>query len=223
MEGFDNVQGGAIYNQGELALVECQFIHNTGYFGGAIYSDKGNNVEISYSSFYQNKAINSNGASISFYGNMFLNGNTFYSNTGLNEVHMISGSLEANMNLFNGSIQSIFISAGDIVDADLNYWGYNTIKKIELYNPDIEINNWLISRRKDYDKQINNQNKHIIVGEISQYLSRLEKDIVNIEPVVSDLPVMIGNTPYKLNEEIIANKTTAIKIGQHRFEGDVND
>ncbi len=40
VEGFDNVQGGAIYNQGELALVECQFIHNTGYFGGAIYSDK---------------------------------------------------------------------------------------------------------------------------------------------------------------------------------------
>lgn len=219
--------GGAIYisNKNYKTIIShCTFKgNNATLYGGAIYSDKGNNVEISYSSFYANKAPNSNGASISFYGNMFLNSNTFYSNTGLNEVHMISGSLEANMNLFNGTIQSIFVSAGDIIDADLNYWGYNTINDIESHNPNIEINNWLISQRKDYNKQIQGENKHIIVGEISQYLSRLEKDIVSIEPIIADLPVMIGNTPYKLNEEIIANKDTTIKIGQQRFVGDSND
>ena len=185
-------------------------------YGGAIYSDKGNDVDITYSSFYNNNTTNLNGASISINGNISLHNNTFYSNTGLSEVHLISGSINASLNLFNGTIKSLHVASGDIIDIDLNYWGYNDIEDIESHNPDVDIDNWLIAKRKDYDKEIDGQIKHIIVGEISQYINRLEKDITTIEPIESDLPVVIG-TPYKLNKEIIADKASVLHIGQDEF------
>ena len=124
-------------------------------------------------------------------------------------------------NIFDGNIQSVKGYNGQI-DADLNYWGYNDIDKIESHNSNlITLNNWLISRREDYNKEINGQSSEIVVGIIDQYINRLEKEITSINRIEKDFPVNFGTAPnateFKLNQEIKGSSSVPITIGQEKI------
>ena len=242
---FKNGQNSAIYNNGSIIVEHCIFSDNNAQEGAGVYtsnknyrtiisnctfkrnngqgnsscifSNKANDVEISNNEFAYNNGTNGLTSSICVNGNAYISSNTFYENSYECEINLLSGTLSAEKNIFDGAIQSIKGYNGNI-DADLNYWGYNDIEEIESRNSQlIEINNYLISRRIDYKKQNNNIEVNIVVGVIDQYINRLEKEIITIDKINKDFPVVIGSNKFKINEEIIINNSVPIIIGQERL------
>lgn len=201
---------------------KCTYIQNTNSGNGScIYSNKGNDVEISNNVFKYNNGINGISSSIWLTGNAYISSNSFYNNIYECEIYLVDGTLSMDKNIFDGTIQSVKGYSGKI-DADLNYWGYNDINEIESRNSALlTLNNWLISRRKDYKKEINGNSAEIIVGIIDQYINRLEKEITTINKIEQDFPVIIGVTPnttlFKLNQEIKASSSVPITIGKEKI------
>ena len=243
---FENGQDSAIYSNGAITVDNCIFkgnqaqdgagiyISNKNYRtiissctftqnnasgnGSCIYSNKGNDVEISYNEFINNNGTQGVTSSICINGNSYISDNIFYDNNYECEIYLLSGVLEIDNNIFDGLIQSVKGYNGQI-DADFNYWGYNDIDIIEEKNSQlITYNNWLISSRKDYEKEIDGQSYHIVVGVIDKYMNRLEKEITSINQVNKDFPVnIVGGSRFKLNQEIKANESVSIKIGQEQI------
>lgn len=191
---------------------ECTFRNNiASQYGGCIFSQKGNDIEITKCEFSKNKATY-NGSSISIYGNADISDNTFYNNNGNNEIYLMKGYIDMDRNVFDGKINAILIMDGQI-DADLNYWGYNDESHIQALeeNNNIIINNYLISHC-EVEKH---EDKKYAVGIINQYRNRLEIETTTISFIESTLPVMIGNVVSSLNKrEIVVQNNSKMKIGQ---------
>ena len=226
------LNGAGVYidNRNNKTLISnCIFKRNTCTYnqnvssgnGSCIYLNKGNDVEISYNVFKNNNGVNNITSSIWMTGNAYISENSFYNNDYECEIYLINGTLSMDNNIFDGNIQSVKGYNGQI-DADLNYWGYNDIDKIESHNSNlITLNNWLISRREDYNKEINGQSSEIVVGVIDQYINRLEKEITSINRIEKDFPVNFGTAPnvteFKLNQEIKGSSSVPITIGQEKI------
>ena len=195
---------------------ECTFRNNTAsQYGGCIFSQKGNDIEITKCEFSKNKATY-NGSSISIYGNADISDNTFYNNNGNNEIYLMKGYIDMDRNVFDGKINAILIMDGQI-DADLNYWGYNDESHIQALeeNNNIIINNYLISHC-EVEKH---EDKKYAVGIINQYRNRLEIETTTISFIESTLPVMIGNVVSSLNKrEIVVQNNSKMKIGQAQVD-----
>lgn len=212
--------GACVYiaNQNASTIIDkCEFTGNKAqYYGGCIYSNKGNDTEITNCAFYNNNKATYNGTCISIYGNAYISGNTFYENDAdsNNEIYLMNGSIEMDKNIFDGAIDSINILHG-VVDADLNYWGYNTEAEIQTledkYN--IEINNYLISR---CDIIPRDDNTYYAVGIIDEYRNKFEIETTKITPIQSNLPVSVGSAVSSLNHRdiIVQNQTFKMRIGQ---------
>lgn len=199
----------------KTVINQCVFNNNNANGNGScIYSNKGNDVDILNNRFNNNNGTNGVTSSICANGNLYVSSNSFYSNDYECEIYLISGSLSAENNIFDGSIQSVKAYNGTI-DADFNYWGYNNIAEIEARNSGLMVlNNWLLSSRKDYNKEINGVGKSIIVGVIEQYQNRLEKEITTIPAIDVEFPVIVGNATFNLNDEIQASSSATVQIGQ---------
>lgn len=216
----NNAQYGAcinITNTSRGTIVnKCMFNQNNAqYYGGCVYSNKGNDIEITESVFYGQNYANNNGSCISIYGNAYISHNTFYNNIGNNEIYLMNGSIEMDNNIFDGNITSIKKLHGDI-DAGLNYWGYNTLEDIQQYSGIEDVDSYLISRcelvRKD-------ENSYYAVGVIDQYKNRLEIETTTIETIDSPLPVSVGMAESLLNkQEIIVSNDFVMKIGKANIE-----
>ena len=200
----------------------CTYNQNTNSGNGScIYLNKGNDVEISYNTFKNNNGENGITSSIWITGNAYISENSFYNNHYECEVYLVDGTLSMDNNLFDGNIQSVKGYGGEI-DADLNYWGYNNIDDIKSNNSKlITFNNWLISRRDDYNKEINGEPSSIVVGVIDQYINRLEKEITTINRIEKDFPVIFGISPntteFRLNQEISGDSSVSITIGKEQL------
>ncbi|MBE6510493.1 MAG: hypothetical protein E7Z74_04405 [Methanobrevibacter millerae] len=116
------LKGAAIFNYGNLTVYNSTFEKNnitSDKDGAAIYVERGNEVNINYSSFKNNKALGVNNAItiMSVSGNTVINNNAFYDNDGYD--------------VYNKGISEI--------NADSNWWGSND-------NPNLNINvsNWVI-------------------------------------------------------------------------------
>lgn len=241
---FQNATTSCIINNYELVLYKCLFNNNqadygacinitnknvsttvdactfndnnASRYGGCIYSNKGNDIEIVNCEFAKNNQAVQNGSSISIYGNASISNNTFYNNTGNNEIYLMKGYIDMDRNVFDGKINAINIMDGKI-DADLNYWGYNDESNIQALeeNNNIIINNYLISHC-EVEKH---ENKKYAVGIINQYRNRLEIETTTINFIESTLPVMIGNAISSLNKrEIVVQNNSKMKIGQAQVD-----
>lgn len=245
---FNNGQNNLIYNNNNITIHECTFKNNNTqnepcvYISNknhntiisncvfkqnnasgncsCIYSNKGNDVEISYNRFSDNNGKSGLTTSICIDGNSNISSNSFYNNGYEAEIYLLKGTLSADNNIFDGAIQSIKGYNGDI-DADFNYWGYNNIEDIENNNSIlISFNNWLLSHRFDYNKQINGEDTNITVGVIDRYANKFEKEIINIDPINQIFPVVINSNRFNLNDEIKLNASVPIKIGQQELKND---
>ena len=185
-------------------------------------------MEILYNEFSYNNQQNNSGSCIYAYGNINISSNTFFKNKGKSDINLLKGDFGIENNLFDGNTTSTnrpSISAQftneSIIDADLNYWGYNDINDIETHNPDIPINNYLIAECEFYNKE----DGSYIIGSINQYINRLETETVTINTLDIPFPVSINNSiydndnnMYKINEEILIDENDIINIGQDRFQ-----
>ena len=183
-----------------------------------IYSNKGNDIEISDNVFSNNDGQDGITTSICVNGNIIISSNSFYNNSYEAEIYLLDGTLSVNHNLFDGLIQSIKAYKGNI-DADFNYWGYNNIENIESNNSALIVfNNWLISSRYDYNKQINDKTENIVVGVIDKYINRFEKEIITFNPIQREFPVTIQSNRFNINDKITLNPQVKIKIGQQELQ-----
>lgn len=213
--------GAAIYidsqNQ-DTEITNCTFnYNNASLYGGAIFSNKGNNVTIEYSTFGQQNRAETHGSSISTNGNMYLNNNIFYNNDGNDEIYVMSGSLEAENNYFDGGITSINNLNGEVA-ANLNYWGYNDIIEIDTkaYKGQVLIDNWLYSDYEiRYTEPVLGDVHQYIIGHINKFKSRLEPDITNYKELQGKV-VKVDGFYHNLNDEIETN-VSEFYIGQVKF------
>lgn len=116
------LKGAAIFNYGNLTVYNSTFEKNnisSDKDGAAIYVERGNEVNINYSSFKNNKALGVNNAItiMSVSGNTVINNNAFYDNDGFD--------------VYNKGISEI--------NADSNWWGSN-----DSPNLNINVSNWVI-------------------------------------------------------------------------------
>ena len=116
------LKGAAIFAYDDVNVYNSTFINNnitSDKDGAAIYIERGEDVNISYSSFKNNKALDVNNAItiMSISGKTVINNNAFYNNDGFD--------------VYNKGISEI--------NADSNWWGSND-------NPNLNINvsNWVI-------------------------------------------------------------------------------
>ena len=82
----------------------------------------------------------------------------------------------------------------------------------------IVFNNWLISSRYDYNKQINDKTENIVVGVIDKYINRFEKEIITFNPIQREFPVTIPSNRFNINDKITLNPQVKIKIGQQELQ-----
>ena len=200
---------------------DCSFKQNTVDFNGScIYSNKGNDINIVNNTFTNNSGNNSISSSICINGNAYISENMFYQNHYNSEIYLLDGSIAMDKNIFDGSILSTKVFKGAI-DADYNYFGYNTLEDIENNNSDaIVINNWLISSREDYNKEIDGRDATISRGVIKHVTNRLEKEILTIEAIDKEFPIIVGTRPATLNAKIENASSAVIIIGQERLQGE---
>ena len=192
------------------------FNHNVAsLYGGAIFSNKGNDVTIQYCTFGELNCANNHGSSISINGNMYIKENIFYNNRGNDEIYVMNGTLEAEDNYFEGNITNINNLNGS-VSANLNYWGYNNIDDIEqTWAGQIIVDNWLISHYEMHytEPVLGNVQTHI-QGKINQYQSRLKTEITSYKDLEGKMK--LGEYYYDLNSEQITNEDV-LYIGQQEF------
>lgn len=209
-----------VSNKNDKTIIsECIFNHNnTSGNCSCIYSNKGNDIEISDNVFSNNDGQDGITTSICVNGNIIISSNSFYNNSYEAEIYLLDGTLSVNHNLFDGLIQSIKAYKGNI-DADFNYWGYNNIENIESNNSALIVfDNWLISSRYDYNKQINDKTENIVVGVIDKYINRFEKEIITFNPIQREFPVTIQSNRFNINDKITLNPQVKIKIGQQELQ-----
>ena len=219
--------GAAIYVSNKninTEVIGCTFTNNVAeLYGGAIFSNQGNDVTIQSCVFGDNNNANVKGSSISSSGNMYISQNIFYDNIGTCEIYVISNTLEAEENYFDGKIKSIENKSTTI--CDLNYWGYNDQEDILANNVGIDINTWFISGYDiDYKEPALGDIHKIITPTINQYRNTLEKENLIYKNIIeaNDLiPITIiehPNETYYLNQEIdLSDNTITLMIGQEEF------
>ena len=200
---------------------DCSFKQNTVDFNGScIYSNKGNDINIINNTFANNSGNNNISSSICINGNAYISENMFYQNNYNSEIYLLDGSIAMDKNIFDGSILSTKVFKGAI-DADYNYFGYNALEDIENNNSDaIVINNWLISSRENYNKEIDGRDVTISRGVIKHVTNRLEKEILTIETIDKEFPIIVGTRPATLNAEVENASSAVIIIGQERLQGE---
>ena len=220
IENNTNNNGACIYvgnKSQKVSIVGCTFNgNNASLYGGCIYSNKVNDMEILNNEFAHNNNASNGGSSIYAYGNITISSNTFYDNTGRNEIYLLRGNFSIDKNLFDGKIQSIIVQQESNIDADLNYWGYSSIDDIEEHNPNIDINNHLIADCEFYKKN----NKNYVVCRINKYINRLESEHNTINMLEQTFPVIVtndSNSPYEINKEIEIGSNAQVQIGQDIF------
>ena len=176
--------GACIYinNQNHQSYItNCEFRSNTAHsYGGAIYSNKGNDIIIQNCKFYKNNA-NIHGSCIAINGHAYIADNLFYKNQGNSDIYLINGNISSETNVFDGN-HIIFRNINGDISANMTYWGTNNLDDIEtLYNGHVEIDTWLLS-----DNNINTDNKIII----NKYQNRLEAEINSFNTIEYILPVL---------------------------------
>jgi CSLREA domain-containing protein len=113
-DGSDNVQGGAIFNNGTLVITNSTFINNKAPVGGAIYNS--NVLEVSNSTFSGNSATSSYGGGIyNALGAMSLYNSTFSANSATISGGGIYNANGAIMNYANTIIANS--AGGDCINA----------------------------------------------------------------------------------------------------------
>ena len=235
---FKNNQNSAINTNGELNVTQCTFIgnsaekgacikignknyktsityctfneNNASLYGGCIYSDKVNDMKIYYNEFSNNNNAGVGGSSICAYGDIAISFNTFFNNAGTSDIYLLRGTTVLENNLFDGAITSLKTLDGNNIDCDLNYWGYNDINNIYNNNPNIEINNFLISDCEIIEKETGNY----IIGRINKYINRLESEITTINILEKHFPVKLNEEQFYLNDEIPIEMDDIFMIGQ---------
>ena len=115
-------KGAGIYSFDNLNVYNSTFVDNnvtSDKDGAAIYVERGNEVNINYSSFKNNKALDVNNAItiMSVSGNTIINNNAFFNNTGFD----------------------VYNKGNSEINADYNWWGNN-----DNPNLNISVNNWVI-------------------------------------------------------------------------------
>ena len=157
-------QGGAIYNAGNLTLINCTFTNNTAYNGGAICN--GGNLTVMNSTFINNTAIHDGGAInsvnsltvnncvftnnvaqhvcgaiINWQGTMNVTGSGFTGNTAAMEGSTIGnyyGTANINYNrIITSGNYGLYNANGGTVNATNNWWGSNadpTTNSSNIYN-----------------------------------------------------------------------------------------
>lgn len=207
-------------------IIGCSFNGNEAdVYGSCIYSNKGNDVTIKDNAFYNNKGNGVSSSCIYVNGNTHIIANMFYDNDECQyEIYLLDGTISMDNNIFDGSIISTKIMNGS-VDADYNYWGYNSIDKIENNNSDlININNWLISRVITYKEEDDDENTIKITCVIDRYINRLENQFTSIEAIQKNFPVYIDTNLSTLNEKYKASSVADVIIGKELFQlGDEDD
>lgn len=209
----NTAQKGACIQAGNktTSITNCKFNGNhASLYGGCIYSDKINDIEILNNEFSNNNKANIGGSSIYAYGNVTISSNTFFNNEGANEIYLLRGMTTLDNNLFDSKITPLYILDNTEVDADLNYWGYNDFNDIVNIVPDILINSYLIA---DYELIHKDDGDYVIVY-INKYISRLEAEITTINAIKKAFTV---NEQYNINEEIPISDASVINIGQDTF------
>lgn len=225
-------KGGAIYinNKNKSTIIQhCTFNGNkASLYGGAIFSEKGNDIIIQYNTFTQNGCENTSGSSISVNGKMYIANNIFYNNIGQSEIHILSGDISVENNYLDGSLTyNIDNHMAGNVQCNLNYFGYNDYESIKnKASSNITINNWLRSSYDlEYTQPINSSVLAKITPRIKQYQIVTEKGLTDIETT-------FGNVPFgediKLNEAFTIKKdllpyTLIIGQEQHIIGGNNGD
>ena len=215
--------GGAIYINSQNMNTEinkCTFKQNIALlYGGAIHLNKGNDVSIVNSVFYDSNCANQHGSSISINGNAYIKDNMFYGNNGESEIYIINGSMEAETNIFDGTMVAIRRING-LVTANLNYWGYNDINDIEtVLMGDISIDTWLLSDWKVNNYPFEEGVEYTITPVINKYKNRNEAEINEFE-ISKAFPARVDGTRTSLNEGcafIYTGETITITIGSQEF------
>ena len=215
--------GGAIYINSQNMNTEinkCTFKQNVALlYGGAIHLNKGNDVSIVNSVFYDSNRANQHGSSISINGNAYIKDNMFYGNNGESEIYIINGSMEAETNIFDGTMVAIRRING-LVTANLNYWGYNDINDIEtVLMGDISIDTWLLSDWKVNNYPFEEGVEYTITPVIDKYKNRNEAEINEFE-ISKAFPARVDGTRTSLNEGctfIYTSETIIITIGSQEF------
>ncbi len=161
--------GGALYNEGNLTVINCTFINNTGSDGGVLHDED-------YSEFINCKFINNTatrgGAIYNCCGHEIITGCTFEGNRAnyggaiWNEAPSI---LIANFNRFSGnnatqSGSAIYFESGT-VDAKYNWWGSNDPNFSALTNLDGDYYNpyLIMSIKADPSEIFNGQTSNVIL------------------------------------------------------------
>ena len=198
-------------NNYKTSIKECQFTNNHAtLYGGCIYSDKVNDMEILDNEFAHNNKADVGGSSIYAYGNITISSNTFFDNQGVSEIYLLRGMTSLENNLFDGKIKSVQLSGNVDIDADLNYWGFNELSDIYSHNDITSIDNYLIA---DYEI-IEKEDGKRIIGRINKYINRLESEITTINILDKRFPIKIDNVVYYINEEIPITMASNVIIGQ---------
>ena len=195
----------------KTSITYCTFNeNNASLYGGCIYSDKVNDMKIYYNEFSNNNNAGVGGSSICAYGDIAISFNTFFNNAGTSDIYLLRGTTVLENNLFDGAITSLKTLDGNNIDCDLNYWGYNDINNIYNNNPNIEINNFLISDCEIIEKETGNY----IIGRINKYINRLESEITTINILEKHFPVKLNEEQFYLNDEIPIEMDDISMIGQ---------
>lgn len=113
-DGNNNVQGGAIFNNGTLTVTDSTFIGNEAPVGGAIYNS--NMLEVSNSTFSGNSAASYGGGIYNALGTLSLHNSTFSANSATSSGGGIYNANGAVMNYANTIIANS-TSGGDCVNA----------------------------------------------------------------------------------------------------------
>ena len=174
-------------------------------------------MEILDNEFSKNNRATNGGSCIYAYGNITVSSNTFYDNTGRNQIYLLRGECAITNNLFDGKIQSISVQQGTVIDADFNYWGYNNINTISQYNPGILIDNYLIG----YCEFYNEDEENYVVCRLNKYINRLEKEITTINILDKTFPVIVGDKTPNINEGTAVQDDDIVQIGQNTFSNGI--
>jgi len=104
--------GGAIHNEGELIVDNCQFVNNEANYGGAIHSSKAGLVQIANSAFLNNRALDTTIITDTGDGGAIFNeGVLSITNTTLRHSHAVGGAA-----ILNNAGGEVTVSNSSLLD-----------------------------------------------------------------------------------------------------------
>ncbi|EKQ51601.1 MAG: repeat-containing protein, partial [Methanobacterium sp. Maddingley MBC34] len=191
-------RGGAIYNQGDLTIINCTFTNNTATDVCGVILNEVGNCTVTNSTFTGNKAIGNCGVIGSIGGIFTVTNCTFINNEAvvggviINEgaIFTVTGcnfmgntatygsvianeltTLEAHFNRFYNNTATTGIAiylASGSVNATLNWWGSNDDPSSQIYG-NVDYSPWLFMTINATPETINNTQTSLITVSLNNY------------------------------------------------------